>query len=171
MSSTETPPAGGLPGTFPVAPDARYFEDYRVGDAYLFGPVDVTQEEIIEFARRYDPQSFHVDAAAASQSMFGGLIASGWHTAALMMRVLVDNFVSSVAGLGSPGVDQLRWLAPVRPGDRLRMRVEVIDARRSRSKPDRGIVRSRVEVLNQADVVVMSVEAVSLMHCRKPGPA
>jgi len=170
VSSTEAPPAAVPRSVFPVAPDARYFEDYHVGDVYLFGPVDVTQEEVIEFARRYDPQSFHVDPAAARQSMFGGLIASGWHTAALMMRVLVDNFVSTVAGLGSPGVDQLRWLAPVRPGDRLRMRVAVTEARRSQSKRDRGIVRSRVEVLNQADVVVMSVEAVSLMRCRKPGP-
>ncbi len=153
---------------FPVPAHERYFEDYAVGAIYEFGEVAVSAADIVEFARRYDPQPFHVDAEAAAASPFGGLIASGWHTAALMMRLLVDNYVSSVAGLASPGVDELRWVRPVRPGDRLRLRVEVLEARRSVSKPDRGILRSALTVLNQADETVMTVRSLGMLRCRTP---
>ena len=152
-----------------VAPAERYFEDYHVGMIDEFGEVAVTAEEIVEFAQRYDPQTMHVDAAAAAQGRFGGLIASGWHTAAMTMRLFVEHYLSKVATLPSPGIDELRWVRPVRPGDTLRMRVTVLEARRSKSKPDRGIVRSLVEVLNQDGVVVMSQRPMNLMLCRDPG--
>ncbi len=144
----------------------RYFEDYREGEVLECGPVIVEREEVMAFARRYDPQAFHVDPAAATQSVFGGLIASGWHTAALMMRLLVDNYISHVASLSSPGVDELRWLAPVRPGDALSVRARVVEARASRSKPDRGVLRTQIEVLNQENTVVMSLLATNLIACR-----
>lgn len=143
--------------------DNRWFEDYVPGAVHEFGSITVDETELVEFARRYDPQYFHTDAEAARGSMFGGLIASGWHTGSMCMRMLVDHYLSSVASLASPGLDELRWLAPVRPGDRLSTRVTVQDARRSASRPDRGIVRSLVEVMNQDGVVVMSVKAVNLL--------
>jgi len=152
---------------FPVPIDKRYFEDYVPGSVFEYGTVTVNQADVIEFAQRFDPQPFHIDPAAAARGPFGGLIASGWHTASLVMRLVVDHYLSSVAGLGSPGVDELRWTRPVRPGDSLRVRVSVLDARRSRSKPDRGIVRSHIEVLNQAGDVVMSLKALNLLRCRE----
>ena len=152
-----------------VAPAERYFEDYQVGMVDEFGEVLVTAEEIVEFARRYDPQTMHVDADAAATGPFGGLIASGWHTGSLTMRLFVDHYLSKVATLPSPGIDELRWVRPVRPGDTLRMRVTVVEARRSKSKPDRGIVRSLVEVLNQNGEVVMSQRPMNLMLCRDAG--
>ena len=152
-----------------VVPAERYFEDYQVGMVDEFGEVLVTAEEIVEFARRYDPQTMHVDADAAATGPFGGLIASGWHTGSLTMRLFVDHYLSKVATLPSPGIDELRWVRPVRPGDTLRMRVTVVEARRSKSKPDRGIVRSLVEVLNQNGEVVMSQRPMNLMLCRDAG--
>jgi acyl dehydratase len=152
-----------------VAPAERYFEDYQVGMVDEFGEVLVTAEEIVEFARRYDPQTMHVDAVAAAAGRFGGLIASGWHTGSLTMRLFVEHYLSKVATLPSPGIDELRWVRPVRPGDTLRMRVTVVETRRSKSKPDRGIVRSLVEVLNQNGEVVMSQRPMNLMLCRDVG--
>jgi acyl dehydratase len=152
-----------------VTPAERYFEDYHVGMVDEFGSVLVTAEEIVEFARRYDPQTMHVDAVAAGSRRFGGLIASGWHTGSLAMRMFVEHYLSKVATLPSPGIDELRWVRPVRPGDTLRMRVTVVEARRSKSKPDRGIVRSLVEVLNQNGEVVMSQRPMNLMLCRDAG--
>lgn len=151
--------------TAPV--ENRYFEDYAVGSVHEFGVIRVEAEEIIAFARRFDPQAFHTDPEAAQDTAFGGLIASGWHTAALMMRLLVDHYLSHVASLGSPGIDELRWIKPVRPGDELSVRVTVLEARRSRSKPDRGIIRSFIEVLNQDREVVMSLKAVNFLRCRE----
>lgn len=145
---------------------SRYFEDYVVGDVHEFGSTTVTESELIEFARRYDPQPFHIDAAAARESYFGGLITSGWHTCALMMRMMVDHYVSEVASLGSPGVDEIRWLTPVRPGDTLRVRVTIAETRASRSKPDRGVVRSAVEVLNQEQVTVMTMTTLGMFMRR-----
>ncbi|TCJ18347.1 MaoC family dehydratase [Rubrobacter taiwanensis] len=147
----------------------RYFEDYVPGSVHEFGPILVEEEEVISFARRFDPQPFHTDPDAAKRSVFGGLIASGWHTAGLMMRLLADHYLSKVASLGSPGIDELRWLRPVRPGDELSVRVTVLEANRSRSKPDRGAVISYIEVLNQDRSAVMTLKAVNLLLCRK-GP-
>jgi acyl dehydratase len=144
----------------------RYFEDYVPGSVYEFGPIAVTEEEIIEFAKRYDPQIFHIDPVAAGKTDFGGLIASGWHTAALVMRLLVDNYISSVASMGSPGAGEVKWPKPVRPGDELYIRVKVLEARRSKSKPDRGVVRSSVEALNQNNEVVMTRTAIGITRCR-----
>jgi acyl dehydratase len=136
----------------------RYFEDYTPGASTELGSIPVTAEEIIDFARRYDPQPFHVDPEAAKQTPYGGLIASGWHTCALMMREVVDSFVDGTTSLGSPGLGPIRWLLPVRPGDVLRMRATVIEARRSTTKPDRGTITLEVDVVNQDDKVVMRVE-------------
>ena len=152
--------------TFDRPANDRYFEDYQVGDVHRFGGIDVLEDEIVAFARRFDPQSFHIDPEAAQSGPFGGLIASGWHTAGLMMRMLTDHFLSSVAGLGSPGIDEMRWLAPVRPGDRLDLRVTVQDALPSRSRPDRGLVRCSIEVINQTDKVVMTLVALLLVGRR-----
>jgi acyl dehydratase len=153
--------------TFHVPVKNRYFEDYLVGSVHEFGSIAVEQDEVIAFAKRFDPQVFHTDPESAKKTIFNGLIASGWHTAGLMMRLFVDHFLSKVASLGSPGVDELRWNKPVRPGDKLYVRVTVLEARRSRSKPDRGIVHSFIEVMNQNRDVVMSMKAVNIFFCRK----
>jgi acyl dehydratase len=142
------------------------FEDYPQGAVFEFGSVTVGTDEIVDFARRFDPQPLHVDAAAAEQGPFGGLIASGWHTAGIMMRLFVEHFLPRAASLGSPGIDELRWPRPVRPGDILRLRVHVVEARPSRTQPDRGILRTFVEVLNQDDAVVMSLKPVNLLRRR-----
>jgi len=144
----------------------RYFEDYTPGAVFTSGAIAVSEAEIIEFARRYDPQPMHIDPAAAAAGRFGGLIASGWHTAALMMRLFTSHFLAPESSAASPGIDELRWLKPVRPGDELSLRVTVIEARRSRSRPEEGIVRSLVEVLNQRGDVVMSLKPISLIACR-----
>ncbi len=146
----------------------RWFEDFQPGDVAEFGDREMTQAEIVEFAARYDPQPFHTDPEAAKTTQFGGLIASGWNTAAVMMRLLVDHFIPREASLGSPGVDELRWLRPVRPGDRLRVRVSVQKSVPSQSKPDRGIVRLLIEVLNQDGAVAMSMRSMMLLRRRPP---
>jgi len=151
---------------FAVPADERYFEDYEAGATYEFGTVTVTEQEIIGFAAQYDPQSFHVDPAAAQQGPFGGLIASGWHTCALMMRLFAEHYLPTAASLGSPGVDELRWLKPVRPGDRLRLRLRVVETRRSRSDPRRGIVRTFAELVDQVGEPVLSMTVVSLLLAR-----
>lgn len=147
----------------------RYFEDFPPGATFDAGTTTVSADEIVAFARRYDPQPFHVDRAAAEASPYGGLIASGWHTAALCMRQLVDHIFGDAAGLGSPGVDELRWLRPVRPGDTLHVRLRVLEARPSRSKPDRGLVRFRVEATNQEGEVAMSLIGMGLIGRRTAG--
>ena len=152
--------------SFDAAGGDQCFEDFVPGSVRTSGTVLVTEEEIIEFAKRYDPQVFHTDPVAARDSIYGGLVASGWHTAAMVMRLIVENYLSGVASVGSPGVDEVRWLKPVRPGDKLSVRVTVLEARRSESKPDRGIVRSLVEVLNQDMAVVMSFKGVTMVLCR-----
>jgi acyl dehydratase len=144
----------------------RYFEDYPPGAVFQGGAIAVSESDILEFASRYDPQTMHTDPAAAAHGYFGGLIASGWHTAALMMRLFAAHFLSPASSLASPGIDELRWLQPVRPGDVLSLRVTVTEARRSRSKPDQGVVRSLVEVLNQNGEVVMTLKPISLIRCR-----
>lgn len=157
--------------TWTIPIDERYFEDYVAEAVHEFGTITVEEADVIAFAQRFDPQIFHVDPEAAKQTMFGGLIASGWHTAGMMMRLLVDHYLSSVASLGSPGIDELRWTKPVRPGDQLSIRVTVLETKRSRSKPDRGVIRSLVEVMNQQREVVMTINAMNLMLCRStPAP-
>jgi acyl dehydratase len=150
-----------------MAPEAHlYFEDYVPGSVHELGPAVVDEAEIVEFARRYDPQPIHTDLQWARTGPFGGLIASGWHTAAIMMRLLVDQYLPPATSLGSPGIDELRWLRPVRPGDELRVRVTVIEARPSRSKPDRGLLRSRIEVLEAGGSAVMTLIALNMIRRR-----
>lgn len=157
--------------SFTTTIDDRYFEDYVPGSVHEFGFIKVDANEVIEFGKRFVPLSYHVDPQAATKSIYGGLIASGWHTASLMMHLYADNYLSRVANLGSPGVDELRWNKPVFPGDVLSIRVTVMEARRSASKPERGIVRSFVEVMNQKREVVMSVQSVLFVLCRDALPA
>ncbi len=133
------------------------FEDFEPGRVYELGSRTVTGEEIVEFARQFDPQPFHVDPDAAKESVFGGLIASGWHTGAMWMRLYVDSMLGGSSGMGSPGVEELRWLAPVRPGDTLSGRLTVLETTPSATKPDRGTVRIRGEMMNQDGVTVMSM--------------
>lgn len=151
---------------FTTTPNNRYFEDYVTGFVHEFGSIVVDEQEVIDFGKRFVPLSYHTDREAAKNSIYGGLIASGWHTAALMMRLYTDNYLSKVANLGSPGVDELRWDKPVFPGDQLSIRVTVLEARRSASKPDRGILRSFIEVLNQKREVVMSLKSVNFVRSR-----
>jgi acyl dehydratase len=148
--------------------DDRYFEDYVPGAVYEYGYVTVTEADILDFARQFDPQPMHVDPEFAARGPFHGLIASGWHTAGIMMRMFVDHYLSRVASLASPGLDELRWPAPVRPGDSLRLRATVVEARRSRSRPDRGLVRTQSELFNQNDEVVLRVTAMNIIGARTP---
>lgn len=144
-----------------------YFEDIEPGAKSSFGRYDVTRGEVIEFATKYDPQAFHLSDEAAAETYFGRLSASGWHTAAMMMRMLVDNMSDiQQAGLGSPGLDELRWLKPVYPGDVLRVETEVLDKRPSRSRADMGSFRSKAVVFNQDDVPVMTATSIGLIRRR-----
>lgn len=144
----------------------KYLEDYPAGFAAEFPAFTVSDAEILEFARRFDAQPFHVDAAAAARSQFGGLIASGFHTCALAMKSLVDGGFFGESGMGSPGLDEIRWRQPVRAGQSLRVRTVVLETTRSRSKPDRGVVRHRVELLNDKNETVMSYIAMSIFPTR-----
>ena len=143
----------------------RYFDDFSAGDRFQSEPYQVTEKQIIEFAREFDPQSFHLDPAAAKQTMFKGLIASGWHTAAISMRLFVQTIKAAEGAIGL-GVDELRWLAPVRPGDVLRVETEIVDLRPSRSKPDCGIVRIRNVTTNQRGEIVQTMFASALVPRR-----
>ncbi|MGD0962351.1 MAG: MaoC family dehydratase [Candidatus Acidiferrales bacterium] len=156
---------------FGVPINERYFEDYVPGPVFEYGPISVSEAEIVDFAKKFDPQDFHISPEKAARGPLGGLIASGWHTASLMMRLYVDNYLSSVAALASPGIDELRWSKPVRPGDSLWIRVTALDSRRSQSKPNLGIVCVYVEVLNQNRETVMTVRTVNLFACRTTPPA
>jgi acyl dehydratase len=148
-----------------------YWEDFTLGRVVELGTHVVSKEEVIEFATRYDPQPFHVDEEAARASTFGGLIASGWHTCAMVMRLSVDSYLRSTASLGSPGVDSVRWLKPVRPGDTLRAQMTVLESKPSASKPDRGVIKSKWEVFNQQAELVMTMEGFSMFKRRPAGQA
>jgi acyl dehydratase len=146
----------------------RYFDDFQPGEILELGSYKVPREEIIAFARQFDPQPFHIDEEAGRRSIFGGIVASGWHTAVICHRLLVDSVVSKSASLGSPGLDELRWLLPVRPEDVLSARVEVLSLTPSRSKPDRGAIKFRLEVRNQKGEIVMTELATALFSRRQP---
>lgn len=145
----------------------KYFEDFVIGEKQSFGSYAVTREEVMEFASKYDPQSFHLDDDAAAKTHFGRLSASGWHTCSMTMAMMVENFKGQqVASLGSPGVDELRWLKPVYPGDTLRVESETIEKRRSASRPEMGITKSRQTVFNQHDEMVLSMISNGLIRVR-----
>lgn len=146
-----------------------YWEDFEVGATVEMGSHTFTQTEIIEFARQFDPQPFHVDPQAAAKSTFGGLIASGWHTCAICMRLNCETYINRSVSLGSPGLDSIRWLKPVRPGDTITYRRTVLESRASKSRAHVGLLRSRTEALNQAGELVMSMEGWG-MFGRRPVP-
>jgi len=146
--------------------EPRYWEDYQVGQKFPLGSTSFTAEEIVEFGRRFDPQPFHIDETAAKASMFGGLIASGWHVAAKMMRLFVDNYVDRRTALGSPGVDEVRWLKPVRPGDTLTGWVECAGKVPSRSRPQLGIIHEHRRITNQKGELVMTTKGINMVRRR-----
>ncbi len=144
-----------------------YFEDLEVGSKAAFGRYEVTREEVIQFASAYDPQPFHLSDEAAAQTHFGRISASGWHTCAMTMRMLVDNITErKQAGLGSPGLDELRWLKPVYPGDVLRVESELLSKKQSQSRPEMGSFQSEVRVYNQDHVLVMTMKSIGLIRVR-----
>lgn len=153
--------------TFTTPPTDRYFEDYAIGATYICGTFTMTEDEIIQFATQYDPQMMHIDRDLAAQGPFGEVIASGWHTIAKTMRLVVENFLPH-NGLAAPGVDEVRWLRPVRPGDTLTLHATIQDARRSRGKPDRGLLHILLELLNQHGEVVLSMKPMNLARVRNP---
>jgi len=146
----------------------RYWDDIKEGEVVELGSRNMEKDRMVAFAREFDPQPFHTDEKAAEASIWGGLIASGWLTGSVLMRIFYDGFLKDTASMGSPGLDELRWLKPVRPGDTLTVRLTVLETAASRSKPDRGIVRSLMEVLNQHGEVVMTTKGVNFFK-RRPG--
>jgi acyl dehydratase len=144
-----------------------YWEDFKVGEVHQIGEKRIDKDEIIAFAKQFDPQPFHVDEAAAKDSTFGGLIASGWHTCALVMRMMCDSYLLDSASLGSPGVDNVKWIKPVRPGDTIRAQRTVLEVRISKSKPGVGIVKNIWEVFNQNGELVMTMEGYSMFRRRE----
>jgi acyl dehydratase len=150
----------------PSAAELLHWEDFQVGQIRTFGALPVTREAVLAFAGDFDPQPFHLDDEAARQSMFGKLAASGWHTCAMAMRMMCDGYLLRSASLGSPGIDNLRWLKPVYPGDTLSVRLEVLESRPMASRPTVGLVRSTWSVLNQDSVAVLSMEGWGMFRRR-----
>ena len=166
MSGTMSGAAGGGGAGGREAPRRYYFEDFVPGDVWEGeGPL-LSAQDIIEFATRFDPQYFHVDEEAARRSPYGGLIASGWHTVCLCMRMMCDRYLLDVESFGSPGVDHVRWLRPVRPGDRITMKMTVLESKISRTKPDRGTILHRWEVFNQSGELVMTMDGYGIVGRR-----
>ncbi|MDN4592146.1 acyl dehydratase [Xenophilus aerolatus] len=146
------------------------FEEFYQGQVISAGPYQVDADEVIRFAGEYDPQWFHVDPQAASAGPFGGLIASGWHTCAISMRLVADAALKGSESFASPGIEQIRWPHPVRPGDELYLRATVIEVRRSRSRPELGILRWRWQLLNTDQLQVLDLTATSMFDLVKPAP-
>ena len=150
----------------------KYYEDIEVGTTRSFGNYEVTREEVMDFAAKYDPQPFHLDDEAAAETHFGRISASGWHTCAMTMRMMVENMkTEATASLGSPGVDNLRWVKPVYPGDTLRCETEVLEKRRSASRPEMGLFKSRNRTFNQDGDLVLEMVSNGLVRTRDPGGA
>ena len=147
------------------------YEDFNTGEVKTFGPRLITREEIIEYATEFDPQPFHLDDEAASKSMLKGLSASGWHSCAIMMRMIYDGFLHEASSLGAPGVDEMRWIKPVRPDDQLTIRVTCLDKRDSASRPQVGLVRFNLEMLNAKEEVVLQSSYSGFFGKRNPGAA
>jgi acyl dehydratase len=145
-----------------------YWEDFQPGAVAVYGPRLVTREEIVAFAAEFDPQPMHLDEAAASATMLGGLAASGWHTCCLLMRMLNDGFILNSSSMGAPGIEEVRWLKPLRPGTRIRVRSTVLETRPSNSRPEMGLVKMQHEVLDETDAVLTTLTSTAMMG-RKPG--
>jgi acyl dehydratase len=152
---------------FSAPMDDRWFEDYSAGSVYEYGYLTVTEAEILEFARQFDPQPIHLDREFAAAGPFGGIIGSGWHSAGLAMRLIADHYRSRVASMASPGVDELRWQVPLRPGDTVKLRTTIAETRPSRSKDDRGLVITQVELINQDHGVPVAFRAMNLVSRRR----
>lgn len=149
-----------------MAPPTRYWEDYELGAVYDMGSKTMTKEEIIDFAAKFDPQPFHLDEEAAKKSIFKGLAASGWHTCSEVMRLMVDNYISRETSMGSPGLDEIRWLKPVLAGDTITAKIRIVDKKPSRSRPDMGSVFNEYEIYNQKGELVMTMKGIGLMRRR-----
>jgi acyl dehydratase len=151
--------------------DKLHFEDFKAGDVAIYGPRHVTREEIIAFAAEFDPQPMHLDEAAAAATLLGGLGGSGWHSCALLMRMIADGFILNSTSMGSPGVEEVRWLRPLRPGTNLRVRMTVLEARGSKSRPDMGLVRMTFEMIDDVDAVLTTMTTTLMMGRRDAGAA
>jgi acyl dehydratase len=146
-----------------------HWEDFEPGAVAIYGPRLVTREEIVAFAAEFDPQPMHLDEAAASATLLGGLAASGWHTCCLLMRTIADGFILNSSSMGGPGVEEVRWLRPLRPGTRIRVRATVLDKRASNSRPEMGLVKFLFEVVDDADAVVTTLSTTLMFGRREPG--
>ena len=149
----------------------RTWEDFKTGDVAVYGPRVITREEIVAFSAEFDLQPMHMDEAAASATLLGGLAASGWHGCALMMRMIADGFLLDSTSMGSPGIEEVRWRRPLRPGTQLRLRVTVLDSRASKSRPDMGLTRMHYELIDAADTVITSMTSTMMFGRRRPGAA
>ena len=149
----------------------RHWEDFQTGAVAVYGPRLVTREEIVAFAAEFDPQPMHLDEAAASATMLGGLGASGWHSCCLLMRMIADGFVLDSNSMGAPGIDEVRWLKPLRPGTQIRVRATVLDKRVSKSRPEMGFVKFQYEVIDEQDAVLTTLTSSMMMARREPGAA
>jgi acyl dehydratase len=147
-----------------------HWEDFTPGAVAIYGPRLVTREEIVAFAAEFDPQPMHLDEAAASTTLLGGLGASGWHTCCLMMRMIADGFLLDSSSMGAPGIEEVRWLKPLRPGTRIRVRGTVLDARASKSRPEMGLAKMNFEVLDETDGLVMTLTTTFMLGRREPRP-
>lgn len=146
-----------------------YWEDFQLGAVAIHGPRLVTREEIVAFAAEFDPQPMHLDEAAASATLLGGLAASGWHSCCLLMRIITDGFVLDSSSMGAPGVEEVRWLKPLRPGTRIRVRSTVLETRASKSRPEMGLVKIHHEVLDESDAVLTTLTSTAMLGRRQPG--
>lgn len=147
-----------------------HWEDFTTGAVAIYGPRLVTREEIVAFAAEFDPQPMHLDEAAASATLLGGLGASGWHTCCLMMRIIADGFLLDSSSMGAPGIEEVRWLTPLRPGTRIRVRSTVLDTRASKSRPEMGLAKMNFEVLDDADAIVMTLITTFMLGRREAAP-
>jgi acyl dehydratase len=148
-----------------------YWEDFKTGEVAVYGPRRVTREEIVAFAAEFDPQPMHLDEATASVTLLGGLAASGWHVCSLLMRTIADGFILDSSSMGAPGIEELRWLRPLRPGTQIRVRVTVLDTRASKSRPEMGLTRFRYDMIDEADAVIVSMTVPTMFGRRQPGTA
>ena len=149
----------------------HYWEDFQPGHIALYGPRLVTREDIVAFAAEFDPQPMHLDEAAASTTLLGGLAASGWHICSLLMRMIADGFILDSSSMGAPGVEEMRWLKPLRPGTQIRVRATVLDSRASKSRPEMGLTRFHYEVIDEADAVIATMVVPAMFGRRQPGAA
>ena len=147
------------------------WEDFNIGDVAIYGPRLVTREEIVAFAAEFDPQPMHLDEAAASTMLLGGLAGSGWHSCALMMRMMADGFLLDSASMGAPGVEEVRWVKPLRSGTQVRLRVSVLDTRVSKSRPEMGLTRFRYDLIDDVDVVITTMTSTMMLGRRNQGAA